>query len=177
MNPSSHPKTVHSWPAAWGTQLIWFLIVLWWVTVGQECLTQMPGKLNSHILWVRLTHPLSFKGPSSQALTLSGEARFIAWLLRDPSLEECQQDPRHAVMFTFQSIPLGSVWTSLSPIGLMSVCQWSRRPGFNPRLSHIKTQKMVLDATLLNTQHYKVWIKGKMEQFREWSNALSDTTV
>ena len=27
-----------------------------------------------------------------------------------------------------------------------------------------KTQKMVLDATLLNTQYYKVWIKGK------WSN-------
>ena len=23
-----------------------------------------------------------------------------------------------------------------------------------------KTQKMVLDASLLNTQHYKVWIKG-----------------
>ena len=26
-----------------------------------------------------------------------------------------------------------------------------------------KTQKMVLDATLLNTQHYKVCIKGKMD--------------
>ena len=25
-----------------------------------------------------------------------------------------------------------------------------------------KTQKMVLDATLLNSQHYKVWIKGKV---------------
>ena len=30
-----------------------------------------------------------------------------------------------------------------------------------------KTQKMVLDASLLNTQRYKVWIKGKVEQFRE----------
>ena len=29
-----------------------------------------------------------------------------------------------------------------------------------------KTQKMVLDAALLNTQHYKVWIKGKVEQSR-----------
>ena len=28
-----------------------------------------------------------------------------------------------------------------------------------------KTKKMVLDAALLNTQHYKVWIKGKMEQY------------
>ena len=26
-----------------------------------------------------------------------------------------------------------------------------------------KTQKMVLDATLLNTQHYKVRIKGNVE--------------
>ena len=35
-----------------------------------------------------------------------------------------------------------------------------------------KTQKMVLDAALLNTQHYKVRIKGKLEQSREWSSAL-----
>ena len=34
-----------------------------------------------------------------------------------------------------------------------------------------KTQKMVLDAALLNTQHYKVRIKGKMAQSREWSSA------
>ena len=30
-----------------------------------------------------------------------------------------------------------------------------------------KNQKMVLDASLLNTQHYKVRIKGKVEQSRE----------
>ena len=30
-----------------------------------------------------------------------------------------------------------------------------------------KTQKMLLDASLLNTQHYKVRIKGKVEQSRE----------
>ena len=40
-----------------------------------------------------------------------------------------------------------------------------------------KTQKMVLDATLLNTQHYKVRIKGKVEQTREWSSALPYTEV
>ena len=28
-----------------------------------------------------------------------------------------------------------------------------------------KTQKMVLDAVLLNTQHYKMRIKGKVEQY------------
>ena len=32
---------------------------------------------------------------------------------------------------------------------------------------------MVLDVSLLNTQHYKVWIKGKVEQSRERSSALS----
>ena len=35
-----------------------------------------------------------------------------------------------------------------------------------------KTQKMVLHASLLNTQHYKVRIKGKVEQSREWSSTL-----
>ena len=34
-----------------------------------------------------------------------------------------------------------------------------------------KTLKMVLDTTLLNTQHYKVF-KGKVEQSWEWSSAL-----
>ena len=36
-----------------------------------------------------------------------------------------------------------------------------------------KTQKIVLDATLLNTQHYKVKIKGKVEL----SSALPYTSV
>ena len=40
-----------------------------------------------------------------------------------------------------------------------------------------KTQKMVLDAVLLNNQHYKEKIKGKMEQSREWSSALPYTLV
>ena len=40
-----------------------------------------------------------------------------------------------------------------------------------------KTQKMVLDATLLNTQHYKVRIKDKVEQSWERSSALPYTLV
>ena len=36
---------------------------------------------------------------------------------------------------------------------------------------------MVLDFTLLNTQDYKVWIKGKVEQSRERSSALPYTLV
>ena len=36
---------------------------------------------------------------------------------------------------------------------------------------------MVLDATLFNTQHYKVRIKGKVEQSREMISALAYTLV
>ena len=40
-----------------------------------------------------------------------------------------------------------------------------------------KTQKMVLDATLLKTQHYKVRIKGKVEKSRESSSTLPYTSM
>ena len=40
-----------------------------------------------------------------------------------------------------------------------------------------KTQKMVLDATLLNTQHYKVGAKCKVEQSREKSSNLSIVAI
>ena len=39
------------------------------------------------------------------------------------------------------------------------------------------TQKMVLAASLLYTQHYKVQIKGKVEQSKERSSALANTSV
>ena len=40
-----------------------------------------------------------------------------------------------------------------------------------------KTKKMVLDTSLLNTQHYKVCIKGKVEQSRGRGSALPYTSV
>ena len=40
-----------------------------------------------------------------------------------------------------------------------------------------KTQKMARDAALYNTQRNKVRIKGKVEQSREWSRALTFTLV
>ena len=40
-----------------------------------------------------------------------------------------------------------------------------------------KTLKMVLDTSLLNTQQYKVCIKGKVEQFMERTSALPYTSV
>ena len=50
-------------------------------------------------------------------------------------------------------------------------------PGFNPRSSHTKDLKMVLDTSLLNTQHYKVRIEDKMEQSRGRGSALPYTSV
>ena len=64
-------------------------------------------------------------------------------------------------------------------IGLMSrvfangLKDWGSIPG---RVI-LKTQKMVLDVALLNTQHYKVQIKDKVEQSRERSSALPYTLV
>ena len=43
--------------------------------------------------------------------------------------------------------------------------------GSIPGLVIPKTQKMVLDVALLNTQHYKVRIKGKVEQSRQWGSS------
>ena len=40
-----------------------------------------------------------------------------------------------------------------------------------------KTSKMILDTSLLNTQQYKVRIKGKVEQSRERSSTLPYTSV
>ena len=40
-----------------------------------------------------------------------------------------------------------------------------------------KTLEIVLDTSLLNTQHYKVRIKSKVEQSRERSSALLYTSV
>ena len=43
--------------------------------------------------------------------------------------------------------------------------------------SYQRLKKMILDAALLNTQYYKVRIKGKVEQSREKSSALPYTSV
>ena len=40
-----------------------------------------------------------------------------------------------------------------------------------------KTLKMILDTSLLNTQHYKVRIKGKVEQSRKRSRTLPYTSM
>ena len=60
-------------------------------------------------------------------------------------------------------------------IGLMSKV-FGNGPGNQGQVIP-KTQKMILDDVMLNTQHYKVRIKGKVEQSKERSNAQSYTSV
>ena len=43
--------------------------------------------------------------------------------------------------------------------------------------SYQRLKNMLLDTALLNTQHYKVRIKGKVELSRELSNTLLYTSV
>ena len=49
--------------------------------------------------------------------------------------------------------------------------------GLVPGRVILKTLKMLLDTSLLNSLHYKVRIKGKVEQSREWSSTLPYTSV
>ena len=70
------------------------------------------------------------------------------------------------------------IWRETWNVSLQKVrtdcffCQWSGRSGFNPKSSDTKTRKMVLDASMLNTQHYKFgsrvnWSnKGKEQRLR-----------
>ena len=54
---------------------------------------------------------------------------------------------------------------------------WLWQMGSIPGRVIQKILKMVLEASLLNTQQYKVRIRGKVEQSRERSSALSYTSA
>ena len=65
---------------------------------------------------------------------------------------------------------------NIGTIGQLEECSPVDR-GSVPSRVLPKTQKMVLDAIWLNTQHYKIRIKGYMEQSREWYSAFLCTSV
>ena len=67
-----------------------------------------------------------------------------------------------------------TIWSLNLLIGLVGrvFANDSEDQGSIPGCVIPKTLKMVLDTSLLNTQHYKVRIKGKVEQSRERSSAL-----
>ena len=65
----------------------------------------------------------------------------------------------------------------ITNIGLMSRV-FTNGPGDQGSIpGRVIPKKKVLDATLLNTQHYKVRIKGKVGQSRDWSGTLPYTSV
>ena len=70
-------------------------------------------------------------------------------------------------------------YVSSIPIGLVGRVfdNGSGNRGSIPGRVIPKTLKMVLDTSLLNTQQYKVHIKGQVEQSRERSSALPYTSV
>ena len=93
--------------------------------------------------------------PWSQKVWLSNKVGFIADLCLD-----------HFSWIICQGL---YIWLECSPM------VWET--GSIPGRVIPKTQKMVLNAALLNTQHYKVRIKDKVEQSRERSSALLYTYV
>ena len=83
------------------------------------------------------------------------------------------------IQYNLLNPPRDGVFFKDQPIGLMSRVFANGLQDQGSILGRVipKTQKMVLDTALLNTQHYKVKIKGKVEQSRERSCALSYTSV
>ena len=83
-------------------------------------------------------------------------------------------------MFSVSDLEVIEVHTLYKPdIGIMVrvFANGSEDLGSIPGRIIPKTQKIVFDATMLNTQHFKVWIKGKVEQSRERSRTLPYTLV
>ena len=85
----------------------------------------------------------------------------------DPEVPDCVHVLVYSLICTLSCIYRASRVFAYGP------GDWSSIPG---RVIP-KSFKMVLDATLLDTQHYKVWIKGKLEQSRERSSTLPYTSV
>ena len=78
-----------------------------------------------------------------------------------------------------QTKKLTLIQSSITAIGLMSKV-FANGPGDRgiiPGRVIKMTRKMVLDAALHSTQHYKVMNKGRVEQSRECSSAHPYTSV
>ena len=59
----------------------------------------------------------------------------------------------------------------------MMVRVFTNSPGFNPSSSHTKNFKKWYLMPPCLTQHYKLWIKSKVEQSKERSSTLPYTLV
>ena len=55
---------------------------------------------------------------------------------------------------------------------VMLWAHWFNGYSVQSQVELYKTQKMALDANLFNAPHFEIKMKGKVEKYREWSNAL-----
>ena len=92
---------------------------------------------------------------------------FKKWLYHSSTHSQCPHVRFHILyiyIYIYQTSPL-AYWVECSPIA------WEDRGSIPGRVMP-KTQKMVFDTSLLNTQHYNVRNKGKVEQSRKRSYTL-----
>ena len=128
---------------------------------------------NNAVVWMVSTHPLTSKSssPFSKPLLLLLLLFHFQFCFRFPTI--------HHQIFT-----QGLGWWKVVVIyiyvfGLVgrAFANGSGDLDSIPGRVIPKTLKMVLDTSLLNTQQYKVRIKGKVEQSRERSSALPNISV
>ena len=99
------------------------------------------------------------------------------FLVSDTSKIDCFTKVLEVIKFFFSlslslSLSLSSGWDISNMTHFQGYANGPGDLGLIPGCVIPKTLKMVLDTSLLNTQQYKVCIKGKVEQFRERSSAL-----
>ena len=69
--------------------------------------------------------------------------------------------PSHLTSSTDHDIPQPKIFGSLCIVMVRVFANGQGDSGFNPASRHTKASKMVFDASLLNTLHYNIRIKGK----------------
>ena len=102
--------------------------------------------------------------------SVSGIKILVCWLMTLWHINPC------GLFLSKSCFYLHMIWKQIV-CGLISRV-FSNGPGDRgsiPGRVILKTKKVVLDAALLSTQHYKIAIKGKVEKSRERSSALPYT--
>ena len=88
----------------------------------------------------------------------------------------------YTVYFHLNSVLMQNwiIWNKIKPAHWFSGRVFAIDPGDQGSISgwvKPKTQRVVLDTSLLNTQHYKIRFKGKVKQSREGSSSLPYISV
>ena len=107
--------------------------------------------------------------PSPQDGT-QGQFFIVNWITMTTKIQQTlkRDIKNHWIAVSTLLDPISSVYCDVGRVFANSSGDWGSIPGWVIP----KTLKMILDASLLNTQHYKVGIKGKVEQSRKRSCTL-----